>query len=134
MKQKLAAFLEAKGHALIDIGTRDALEQCPFPTVAQLATSKILAAEADRAILSGGSGIGLLIAANKVPGIRAALVHDLLTAREAVEHLDVQVMCCGGQVVGEALIQACAQAFLDSRFQGDSAGLSRIDAIRSLDP
>ena len=134
MKLKLAPSLEAMGHTLIDVGTFVESEQCPFPILAQLATRKILDGEADRAILSGGSGIGLLVAANKVPGIRAAFIHDVLAAREAVEDFDVQVMCCGGKVAGEGLVQACAEVFLNARFKGDATAKSSIDRIGTLDP
>lgn len=134
MKQKLTPFLESMGHTLVDVGIFAESEQYPFPILAQLATRKILDGEVDRAILSGGSGIGLLVAANKVPGIRAAFIHDVLAAREAVEDFDVQVMCYGGKVAGEGIIRACAEAFLDARFKGDAAAQARVDRIGTLDP
>jgi ribose 5-phosphate isomerase B len=134
MKRKLLTFLNSLGYTLIDVGTFDAESQCPFPIGAQLVTAKILSGEAERGIMSCGSGIGAHIAANKVPGIRAALVHDILTARECVEQLDATVMCFGGEIIGETMVYTLAQRFLQARFKDDTASKALVAKIEGLDP
>lgn len=134
MKRRLVPFLESQGHTVQDVGIFDAESQCPFPELSQLVTGKILNGEAERGIMSCGSGIGAHIAANKVPGIRAALVHDMLTARECVESLNAQVMCFGGEIIGEEMICSFARQFLTARFKDDAASRALVAKIETLDP
>ncbi len=134
MKRKLLPHLESLGYAVIDVGTYDADSQCPFPIGAQKLTARILSGEAERGIMSCGSGIGAHIAANKVPGIRAALVHDMLTARECVESLDAQVMCFGGEIVGDEMACALVRLFLEARFKDDAESRDLVARIEAMSP
>lgn len=134
MKRKLMPYLKSLGYTLLDVGTYDSESQCPFPVGAQLVTAKILNGEAERGIMSCGSGIGAHIATNKVPGMRSALVHDILTARECVESLDAKVMCFGGEIIGEPAMRLFVTTFLEARFKDDAASRALVAKIEELDP
>jgi ribose 5-phosphate isomerase B len=90
--------------------------------------------QADRGVLVCGSGAGASIAACKFPGVRAAVCHDAYTARQAVEHDDLNILCLGSRVIGPALARSLADAFLAATFTGDERHMTRlrkIDAIES---
>jgi ribose 5-phosphate isomerase B len=88
---------------------------------------------AERGIIVCGSGAGVSIAANKVPGIRAAVVHDTYTAHQAVEHDDMNVLCLGARVIGAALAQEIAAAFLRARFSGEERHQRRLNKILAME-
>ena len=88
---------------------------------------------AERGIIVCGSGAGVSIAANKVPGIRAAVCHDTYTAHQAVEHDDMNVLCLGARVVGGALATEIVSAFLNARFSGEARHRRRLDKVLALE-
>ena len=89
----------AAGHEVTDVGSFDPAP-VDFPDIAQALTARVLSGDAARGIMVCGTGVGAAIAANKVKGIRAAVLHDAHSAHQAVEHDDVNVMCLGAQIVG----------------------------------
>ena len=93
----------------------------------------MLDGEADRGICVCGSGAGVSIAANKFPGIRAAVCHDTYTARQAVEHDDMNVLCLGARVIGGALAIDLASAFLAAKYAGEERFQRRLDTVRAID-
>lgn len=119
----------ALGHDLIDCGTPDE-RPIDFPDVTSAACELVLRGDADRVILVCGTGAGAVMAANKIPGIRAALGHDLYSARQCVEHDDANAMAIGAWIVGPAIVQSAIEAFLAATF-GDTEDLQR--RVRKLD-
>ena len=133
MKRELVAALRSQGHDVLDLGTHSA-EAVDYPDCAESVATAVREERVDRGIIVCGSGAGVSIAANKFPGLRAAVCHDCYTARQAVEHDDINVMCLGARVVGAALARTLVEAFLTATFTADDRHLRRlakIDAIES---
>ena len=133
MKRDLAAYLAKNGHEITDIGAFTAAP-VDYPDIAEAVAQAVRNGQADRGIIVCGSGIGAAIAACKFPGIRACVCHDTYSARQAVEHDDMNVLCLGSRVVGSALAKVLAETFLAASFSGEQrhmARLAKIDAIES---
>ena len=133
MKQDLAGFLARNGHEILDIG---AFSPAPvdYPDIADAVAQAVRNGQSDRGILICGSGAGAAIAACKVPGIRASVCHDTYSARQAVEHDDMNVLCLGARVIGPSLARTLVETFLAAEFSGDARHMTRlakIDAIES---
>ena len=132
MKQHLATRLAETGHTVFDLGTHSA-EPVDYPDVAANVARAVVDGRADRAIIVCGSGAGASIAANKVRGIRATVAHDTYTAHQAVEHDDVNVLCLGSRVIGIALAEELAAAFIHAEFSGEERHLRRLNKVKALD-
>jgi ribose 5-phosphate isomerase B len=133
MKRDLAGYLAQQGHEITDLGTHSTAP-VDYPDIADAVASAIRNGQADRGILVCGSGAGAAVAACKFPGIRASVCHDTYTARQAVEHDDLNVLCLGARVIGPALARTLTDAFLAAGFSGEErhmARLTKIDAIES---
>ncbi len=115
LRQALAAHLGELGHQIDDLGC-DEGQRVDYPDYAAAAAGAVVTGAADRAVLVCGTGIGMSIAANKVVGIRAALVHDVTTARLAREHNDANILCLGARVVGPLVAADCVDAWLGAAF------------------
>jgi len=116
MKQQLAGLLEKEGHEVVDFGnevydTDDDYPDFAFPLARAVASGKV-----ERGILVCGSGVGAYVAANKVPGARAALCHDDFSARQGVEDDNMNILCFGGRTTGTAVAWDCTKNFLGARF------------------
>jgi ribose 5-phosphate isomerase B len=109
--------IEAKGLQVVDLGTHGP-ESVDYPDFANAMASAIRDGQASRGILLCGSGIGISIAANRHPELRAALVHDGLTARLARQHNDANILVMGGRLVGPELAKDCLEIFLNTEFEG----------------
>jgi ribose 5-phosphate isomerase B len=131
LKEEMKAFLAAEGHEVIDVGT-DSEDPVDYPAFCAAAARAVVEGDADRAMLFGGSGQGEQIAANKVHGIRAALCHDLFTARLAREHNDANVMTMGGRIVAPALAKEIARLWLTTAFEG-GRHLRRVEQISEIE-
>lgn len=114
LRQALAGRLAEAGFEVRDVGP-PAGESVDYPDQAGAVAAAVGGGEAELGLLVCGTGIGMSIAANKVPGVRAALVHDPFTARMAREHNDANVVCVGARVTGSDLAMAALDAFLESR-------------------
>lgn len=121
MKGALAAYVEALGHDVVDVGAHEYDDVDDFPDFAELVAAKITSGEADRGVLVCGSGVGASIAANKARGIRAGLCHDTYSAHQGVEHDDMNVVCIGSRIIGEELAKEIVSAFLSARFVREEA-------------
>lgn len=132
LKLQVAEFLREAGHDVMDIGSFDP-EPVDFPDIALDLCRKVRAGEAERGLLVCGTGVGAVIAANKIKGIRAAVCHDVHSAHQAVEHDDVNVMCIGAQIVGPWLARDLVQAFLDARFVQDPDFVRRVEKLARLE-
>ncbi len=133
MKRDLAAAMAQQGHEILDLGTHSSAP-VDYPDIAEAVASAIRNGQVDRGVIVCGSGAGVAVAASKFPGVRAAVCHDAYTARQAVEHDDLNVMCLGARVVGPALARVLAETFLAATFSAEDRHLRRlakIDAIES---
>jgi RpiB/LacA/LacB family sugar-phosphate isomerase len=132
LKEELAAFLTGLGHTVENLGThsRDPVD---YPDSARAVAEALTLGRAERGIVVCGSGAGVSIAANKVPGIRAAVCHDTYTAHQAVEHDDMNVLCLGARVVGGALAREIVSAFLNARFSGEARHRRRLDKLLAIE-
>lgn len=131
LKQEIAVYLIAQGYQVQDFGVHSA-EPADYPDVAALVARAVTAGEAERAILVCGTGIGMSLAANKIPGIRAAVCTDCYMARMAREHNDAQILCLGGRVLGVGSALEIVQTFLSSEFTGGRHA-RRVDKIMALE-
>ena len=133
MKRDLAAAMAQQGHEILDLGTHSSAP-VDYPDIAEAVAMAIRNGQVDRGLIVCGSGAGVAVAASKFPGVRAAVCHDAYTARQAVEHDDLNVMCLGARVVGPALARVLAEAFIGASFSAEDRHLRRlakIDAIES---
>ncbi|MEB3297902.1 MAG: ribose 5-phosphate isomerase B [Candidatus Sericytochromatia bacterium] len=133
LKETLESLVGQMGHGVIDYGC-DSPEPVHYPEVASRVAAAVARGEVDRAILICGSGIGVSVVANKVAGVRAALVHEPVSARLARAHNDANVLCLGARLIGEDMARACVEAFLAGTFEGGrhEIRLQQIAAIESL--
>ena len=132
MKQELLALLQGWGHQVEDLGAHSK-EPVDYPDAAGTVASALREGRAERGIVVCGSGAGVSIAANKFPGIRAAVCHDTYTAHQAVEHDDLNVLCLGARVVGGSLAAELAVAFLGARFSGEGRHRRRVDKVLAIE-
>lgn len=131
LKEELKVFLEAEGHQVIDCGT-DSTDPVDFPAFAAAASREVAEGRVDRAIVLGGSGQGEQMTANKIRGIRAALCHDLYTARLAREHNDANVLGMGARVIAPAHAKEVVRVWLDTPFAG-GRHVPRIEQIAMIE-
>jgi len=137
LKEILKADLERRGHVVSDLGTTDALGSVDYPDFGAAVGRAVAAGEADLGICTCGSGIGIAMAANKIPGIRAAVVHDVTTATLARQHNHANVLCLGSRVVGHSVALDAVGAFLNAteepRHDGRIAKLAELDRAHARD-
>jgi ribose 5-phosphate isomerase B len=131
VKAKVMELVVRLGHEAIDAGTFSG-ESCDYPDVAADVAWKVSKGEADRGILICGSGIGMCIAANKIPGIRAAPCHDDLTAEMSRRHNDLNVLCLSADMLGERLIDRLVEVWLNTTFEGGRHS-RRVEKIADLE-
>ena len=117
LKEHLKQTLQRLGHSVEDLGTNSEAS-VDYPPICMAVGRAVVEGRADRGIVLGGSGQGEQIAANKVPGVRAALCNDLYTARMARAHNDANVLSIGARVVGAGLAEEIVALFLDTAFEG----------------
>jgi RpiB/LacA/LacB family sugar-phosphate isomerase len=131
LKEILKADLVRRGHVVTDLGTTDAERPVDYPDFGAAVGRAVAAGEAELGICTCGSGIGIAMAANKIPGIRAAVVHDVTTATLARQHNHANVVCLGSRVVGSAVALDAVGAFLaaieEPRHDGRIAKLAELD-------
>jgi ribose 5-phosphate isomerase B len=132
LKQELIVHLEAHSHDMVDVGTYDT-DPVDYPDFAAAVGRAVVGGDAERGIIVCGSGAGASIAANKITGIRCAVVHDHYTAHQAVEHDDMNVLALGARVIGIATAAEIVDAFLASRFSGEERHVRRLRKVVELD-
>ena len=131
LKEDLAGYLREQGHDVLDVGT-DGPAPVDYPPFCAAAARAVVAGDADRAIVLGGSGQGEQIAANKVHGIRAALCHDLYLARLSREHNDANVLAMGARVIAPAYAREIVTTWLATPFAG-GRHVPRIELIAAIE-
>jgi ribose 5-phosphate isomerase B len=132
MKNDVRKLLEGLQVSVMDCGTHTA-DSCDFPDFAEAIATRILAGEIDRGILVCGSGVGVSVAANKFPGIRASLCHDTYSARQGVEHDDMNVLCIGARVIGPEVAFEITRAFLNARYTPAPRHAARLAKIVDIE-
>ena len=130
-KRKLLPILKKLGHEVRDFGC-DSASAVDYPVLAALASQAVAKGEADTAILLDGSGVGMSIAANKIDGIRAALIHDDVTARRSREHNHCNVLCLGCDLLSEDQIRSITEVFLSAVY-GDGRHARRVEMITEME-
>ena len=131
MKNDIKKYLETKGHDIIDVGTFSE-ESCDYPKIAYDATNKIINKESELGILICGTGLGMSLAANKVKGIRAAVVSESYSARMSREHNNANVICFGARVIGIETAKDIVDNFLNAKFLGEKH-LRRVNMISEIE-
>ena len=131
LKDALGGHLADRGYEVIDLGTHGT-DRVDYPDFGAAVGRAVAGGDADLGLCVCGSGIGIAIAANKVPGIRAATVHDQTAARVAREHNDANVICIGERLTGEEVARDALDAWLDAEFQGGRHA-GRVAKISELD-
>ena len=133
MKQQLVELAKRLGHTVHDVGTFDPGKPDDYPDFAALVSEDIRAGKAERGLLVCGSGVGVSVAANKFKGVRAGLCHDHYSARQGVEHDDMNVLVLGARVVGPATAQDAVEAFLSAKFSGEERHVRRLNKVKGIE-
>jgi ribose 5-phosphate isomerase B len=133
LRERLLDELDALGHEIVDLGTDTDAERIDYPDKAREVGSALLEDQADRGVLVCGSGVGASIAACKLPGIRAAIAHDVYSAHQGVEHDDMNVLCLGSEVVGAELAVDLLRAYLGATFDGGERYVARLRKIEAME-
>jgi ribose 5-phosphate isomerase B len=133
LKQYLVGKLREAGHAVIDFGDAHSQPDDDYPDFVVPLTRAVARGEVNRGIAICGSGVGASVAANKVPGVRACLIHETFSAHQGVEDDDLNVMCLGGLVVGHAAAWELVQTFLAARFSGAERHRRRLEKVTELE-
>jgi ribose 5-phosphate isomerase B len=133
LKRELSEVLRLAGHDVIDIGAHCYDQADDYPDFSLAVARGVARGEGERGIILCGSGVGASVAANKIIGIRAGLCHDTYSARQGVEHDDMNVLCLGGRVVGAALAADLMLAFLNARYSGEERHARRLEKLLAAD-
>ena len=120
-------------HELIDLGGDGSDPADDYPDFSQRLGRAIQDGEADRGVLICGSGVGASIAATKMRGVRASVCHDTYSARQGVEHDDMNVLCLGARVIAIELALECTRSFLGARFSGEPRHVRRLDKVLAIE-
>jgi ribose 5-phosphate isomerase B len=133
LKEYLSAALKGAGYEVVDFGAKELVADDDYPDFVIPMARAVASGEVTRGLAICDSGVGACIAANKVPGVRAALIADSFSAHQGVEDDNMNVMCLGGQVTGHALAQDLVQAFLGAKFKDLERFRRRLAKISSLE-
>jgi ribose 5-phosphate isomerase B len=133
LKEQLALRLREAGHEIVDMGAFRNEPSDDYPDYVIPLARAVAAGQVERGLAVCGSGVGACVAANKVSGVRAALVHDVFSAHQGVEDDDMNIMCLGGRVLGSCLAWEFVQAFLGARFIGGERHRRRLAKVAALE-
>ncbi|MGA6826391.1 ribose 5-phosphate isomerase B [Nitrospira sp. NS4] len=132
LKEILKTYLTGLRHSVLDLGTHSTAP-VDYPDFAEAVGLAVRQGDADRGIMICGSGVGASIAANKIPKIRAGVCHDTYSARQGVEHDDMNVLVMGGRVIGEEVAHELVRAFLKAKFTHDERHLRRLAKVEAIE-
>jgi ribose 5-phosphate isomerase B len=133
LKEELAKSLRKSGHEVLDFGATRLNPGDDYPDFVVPLARAVAAKQVERGVALCGSGIGASIAANKVGGVRAGLIHDVFSARQGVEDDDMNVFCLGGEVIGSALALELVETFLAAHFSGAARHRRRLEIVHELE-
>ena len=132
LKTLLVAFLKELGQEVMDLGTNSE-DPVDYPDFARAVAREILSKKVEKGILICGSGVGACVAANKFPGIRAAICHDTYSAHQGVEHDNINVLCLGARVIGPELAKEIVRIWLSASFSGAERHRRRVAKIGEIE-
>ena len=132
LKEALQQWLHEAGHEVIDVGT-DSDASCDYPVFGAAVAREVAAGDADRGVAVCGSGLGICMAANKIPGVRAATCHDEVTAEMSRRHNDLNVLCLSAEMIGPELQEKMLRTWLETPFEGGRHA-RRVAKIAALEP
>jgi len=133
LKEELLPWLKEQGVEILDLGAHSYNHGDDYPDFAKVAGQAVTSGLAGRSVLICGSGVGASVAANKIKGVRAAVCHDTYSARQGVEHDDMNVLCLGARVVGLELAKELIVAFLKARFSGVERHCRRLNKVMEME-
>ncbi len=132
LKAAIIEYLAGLGHTVEDVGTFSS-EPVDYPDYARAVANAIIDGRGERGIIICGSGVGACVAANKFPGIRAAVCHDTFSAHQGVEDDDMNVLCLGARVVGPELAKDLVRTFLSAVFSGAERHVRRLAKVKAIE-
>jgi RpiB/LacA/LacB family sugar-phosphate isomerase len=132
LKQVIGEHLRNLGYEVIDVGTSSD-NPVDYPDYAEALSKVVIDSQAERGVLICGSGVGASVAANKIPGIRAGLCHDTYSARQGVEHDDMNVLVLGARVIAKELAREVVDAFLAAKYTAEERHRRRVAKIKALE-
>lgn len=133
LKGQVAELLRGSGHEVVDFGAHQLDPGDDYPDFIIPLARAVADGKVERGLALCGSGVGAAIAANKVPGVRAGLIHDVFSAHQGVEDDDMNVFCLGGKVIGSALAWELIETFLAARFSGAERHLRRMTKVQAIE-
>ena len=133
LKKELLAQLRAAGHEVVDFGAYSINEDDDYPDYVVPLAQAVAALKVERGVAVCGSGVGASVCANKIPGVRAALIYDHFSVRQGVEDDDMNILCMGGRTVGPAVAWDLVQTFLAAKFSQAERHLRRLGKVASLE-
>ena len=133
LKAELTASLSAAGYEIEDYGAFELTADDDYPDFIIPLARAVAAGRIERAVALCGSGVGASVAANKIPGVRAGLIHDVFSAHQGVEDDDMNILCLGGKVIGSALALELVQTFLRAHFSGATRHRRRLAKVQALE-
>lgn len=132
LKEVMVKFLAAKGYHVLDLGAHTP-DPSDYPDFSRAVANAILSGNAEKGILICGSGVGASVAANKFPGIRAAVCHDTFSSHQGVEDDEMNVLCLGERVIGPELAKEIVLSFLSARFSGAERHIRRLTKVKEIE-
>jgi len=132
LKEVIADFLRALKHEVLDLGTHDT-KPVDYPDYAEAVGVALRDGQAERGVLICGSGVGAAVAANKIPGIRAGLCHDMYSAHQGMEHDDMNVLVFGARVIGHELAKDLVKVYLGATYSKEGRHHRRVEKIKALE-
>lgn len=133
LKQHLARMLRESGYEVVDFGNKQPAPDDDYPDFVVPLARALARGDVDRGVAICGSGVGACVAANKVPGVRACLIHETFSAHQGVEDDDLNLICLGGLVVGKALAWELVRTFLAASFSGADRHCRRLAKVATLE-
>ncbi len=133
LKEKLKGELIALGHEVDDLGAFAYEPLDDYPDFAEAVAKAVANGQDERGLVVCGSGVGACVAANKVRGARAAVATESYSARQGVEHDDVNVLVLGGRVIGVEVARECLHAFLGAKFSGEERHVRRLEKVKAIE-
>lgn len=133
LKQPLVKLMHSLGHEVLDLGAHELNPNDDYPDFARYVGQAIQHRQAQRGVLLCGSGVGASVAANKQHGVRAAVCHDTYSAAQGVEHDDMNVLCLGSRIIGEALAVELVKAFTSAQFSSEPRHVRRLEKVNAIE-
>jgi ribose 5-phosphate isomerase B len=132
LKETLKQYITSLGHDVVDVGAHDR-QPSDYPDFARAVGERIIAEPGMRGVLVCGSGVGASVAANKLPGVRAAVCHDCYSAAQGVEHDDMNVLTLGSRIIGIELARSLVDSYLSAKFSNEERHKRRLNKVKAIE-